>query len=391
MDFSFFNKFVSKDAKQNTTSQNRSSLTKSDIDRLSQYGDQIAALYKQAKSDPMERIMLAAGMAGFSCHQAVKYQKWQFVVIGMDDGTKFYMGDAVNYYLLENPFSVASSLVAYYMYQTKSSTAPDVISIVRQGVNNLSDKNFLFLNRFHPSDVYKEVIDFWKEKYNNISAWCRTSEEWPVLFSKALQSTLNEINQPVEKLYNLAMECALYLSKMDDTSIRKNDVLLQRGEKLVYDFYENGIKVQLSSEDKLYIRNAIDTLKEFFKENKIAFSIQSISHDRLKIFEFQMLIRNVSVTVNIKVEMKPKLCSVIFCIPFKAKMDKIHNICMEICRMNYGHRTGSFQINPDNGEIINFASFQCLEGLKKDEFIMTFISNMNYISDNMENLKTFLC
>ena len=234
------------------------------------------------------------------------------------------------------------------------------------------------------------IFDCWHGIYQNMTShYCKTADEWPVLYAIVLQNILNHMDGKPEQLFDMSVECALYLSKMDFTSIRKKEVLEQQVEELTYDFFEGGTKVQLSAEDEQYIKNAVDTLRDFFKENKIAFTITSYTDERSKSFKFGINICNEPTTVMVWVHLKPRICSINFILPFNADMNRLQQICTEICKMNYTRMLGAFQINVSNGQLLNTIGFPCTDGLKKEDFIKTFISNMNTISDNMETLKGF--
>ena len=47
------------------------------------------------------------------------------------------------------------------------------------------------------------------------------------------------------------------------------------------------------------------------------------------------------------------------------------------------------QLDPDNGSVIARASFPCAVGLDRENFLMTFMSNMNTLRDQMDELKKF--
>lgn len=391
MAFSFFNKNKSQGEESTSTFHKETLLTDFDIQRLAGDAGRIVAMFEEVKKNPEERLMLAAGMAGYACHQAVKENKEPLIFTETKDGKKFFFGDAVNFYLLENPYSVLNLLSGYYKNKTdKEVSSSDIKKFVSQGINNIADKDFLLAKRFHPSDIYQMVFDCWHGIYDNMtSRYCKTADEWSVLYAIVLQNILNHMDGKPEQLFNKAVECALYLSKMDYTSIRKKEVLEQHGEELIYDFYEGGTKIQLSAEDEQYIRNAVDMLREFCKENKIAFSIENNTDERYKLFEFGLNIRNEPTTVMIWVHLKPKMCTIAYILPFKADMNRLPQICTEICKMNSDRRLGAFHIDTSDGRLFNLTSFPCTDGLKKENFIMQFIGNMNTISNNIDTLKGF--
>nr|MDE7399253.1 hypothetical protein [Oscillospiraceae bacterium] len=84
------------------------------------------------------------------------------------------------------------------------------------------DEHYRIWNIYQPKDVYCAIKDCWDGIYDNMTAvYCQSPQEWPVLFAIVLQNimiiALEEI--PASTLYRTALECAIYISKMDSDSI----------------------------------------------------------------------------------------------------------------------------------------------------------------------------
>ena len=399
MAFPVFNKAKAndpvQDSKESTAFQKQVTVTQADVQRLAENAGRIVAMFENVKQDPAERLMLAAGMAGFACHQAVKANHEPFVELGTKDGMKFYYGDAVNFYLLENPFCVWNFLVGCYQHMTgkqdvKEEISQKVHALVKQGVENIANKDFMFQNRFHPTDVYLTVQDCWGGIYQNMTGvYCKSADEWSVLFAIVLQNVLMHMEGDPEQLLDAAMEYVLYVSKMDILSVRKKEVMQDIGEEQIYNFYEDGVKVQLSPEDETFIHDAVDMLREFFKENKCPFDISIPKNELSRTFHFKMEIHDEMTDVIIKVDLKPRFCYIVFVLPFGADMAKLPELCTEICKMNYGQRAGTMQVDVQDGQLTMRAGFVCGGGLLKDDFLRTFLSSMKILSGNMETLKRY--
>ncbi|MBE6853571.1 MAG: hypothetical protein E7505_08895 [Ruminococcus sp.] len=384
-------------------------LTEDDINRLSQYAGQISKMFAEVKKDkPLERLLLAAGMAGHACHLAVKHNRERFEIVGYDDGRKFYFGDALNFYLLENKYSVYYMLMGYYDRQMAGSggIGPDMREILAENIKNISNTDYRISGKYDPKDIYKEVTECWNGIYDNMTGkWCKNPDEWPVLFGIVLQLTLFRISAPPEELVKKALECLMYISKMDEDSLNtgkpaslaeeiqkavKEGDVEKAGNELIYRFFDSANNIiPLDEAQQKFLKEGIDTAREFFKENEIPITLSSDSNEMSKTMEFKISIAGEVTTVWFKVCMKPLLFSIVFFIPYKANPLKINQVCTEICKMNFGRPTGSFHIDPSDGQILNISSFPCYNGMSKDNLIMLFIHNMKIVAANMSKFKEF--
>lgn len=199
-----------------------------DINRLSNKATAIINMFKSVFDTPKgfdvrKALFYASGLAGYACHQAVKANHETFVVVGSSsDNKKFYMGDALNKYLLEDKYSVLAFCNGFFDNFAKGETRPDAIEIVKKAITVMYDEHYRIWNIYQPKDAYCAIKDCWDGIYDNMTAvYCQSPQEWPVLFAIVLQNimitALEEI--PAPALYNLALECAVYVSKMDSDSI----------------------------------------------------------------------------------------------------------------------------------------------------------------------------
>ncbi|MBP0973092.1 MAG: hypothetical protein J5851_04215 [Oscillospiraceae bacterium] len=172
--------------------------------------------------DAQRGLLFASGLAGYACHQAVKASGGKFVVVETDAHKKFYMGDDVNKYLLEDKYSVLSFCNGFFEQTAKGEEAPAVVPLIRRAASVIGDKEYRIWNVFPPEYVYTEIGNCWDGIYENMtSKYCESPEEWPILFGIVLQNMMMiaaKVIKP-EEAFRLSMECALFVSKMDDDSI----------------------------------------------------------------------------------------------------------------------------------------------------------------------------
>lgn len=199
-----------------------------DINRLSNKATAIISMFKSVFNTPegfdiQKALIYASGLAGYACHQAVKANHETFVVIGgSSDNKKFYMGDDLNKYLLEDKHSVLAFCNGFFDNFAKGESRPDVLKIVKKEITEIYNDHYKIWNIFKPKDVYCAVKECWDGIYDNMTAvYCQNPQEWPVLFAIVLQNIMITALEviPASTLYTTALECAIYISKMDSDSI----------------------------------------------------------------------------------------------------------------------------------------------------------------------------
>ena len=161
-------------------------------------------------------LLFASGLAGYACHQAVKEDTGAFQVVETNDGKKFYFGDDVNKYLLENPNSVVSLANAVVDLPEKK-----VLELVSSFAENCGKEDMLICG-FSPEMLYNQIRQCWEGIYANMtSEYCKTPSEYPLLFGIVLQNILTlsvKAGAPKGEAGAIAVEVANAISKMDKDS-----------------------------------------------------------------------------------------------------------------------------------------------------------------------------
>lgn len=158
-------------------------------------------------------------------------------------------------------------------------------------------------------------------------------------------------------------------------------------ESLMYGFFMNGEPVILSMEDEKFVHTSIDTFREFFKENEIAFELSTRGVDS-KVIHFKMLVQNELVDILVTIFLKHKMCSIVFKLPFKVNDAMEAQLYRVLMGYNSTRRFGAFIY--DNGEIDYKTDFPCADGVKKEDFVAAFIISMNSIRNFMGELKKYV-
>lgn len=196
-------------------------VTREDVDRLAKDARSIIAMFERVCTDKMERLRLVSALVGFASHQAVLANGEEFTPVETPDGYIFYFGQAVNYYLLDSEFNLLRFLKGYYDSECKKPKNIDIKSIIMNGNASVGDSKYLIWGEYSPESVYVATKECWEGIYEFLtSRICKNPSEWPVLYAIVLQNILFNIGINPEEGFCKALECALYISKMEQNSVR---------------------------------------------------------------------------------------------------------------------------------------------------------------------------
>ena len=192
------------------------------VKRLAGHAGNIVAMLKDVLKGPngvdmVFPLLYAAGLAGYACHQAVKAEHGSFAVAETKDGKRFYFGDDVNHYLLEDQYSVWSFCKA-----VSHNADEEMLAIVTNVVQTVGSDELNIWN-MTPDSVYTKIRECWDGIYTNMTErYCKKPSEWPILYGIVLQNVILqaiEAGAPAEEAGRMAMKCAIVISRMDDDSI----------------------------------------------------------------------------------------------------------------------------------------------------------------------------
>ncbi len=395
MAFDFFKKDegnLRDNTKESTRACHKHGVTDEDVKRLSMDAGHMIAMFEHVYSDKSECLKVVSALAGYACHEAVKTNKERFITIQSKDNREYYFGDDLNYYLLEGPYSVLGFAGGYYEAKTGSVGTPDVKVLVENAIAAVGDEQYKIWNQEEPEQLYNRVKECWQGIYGNMTGkYCRNAAEWPILFGIVMQNIMFRAEAEPEEVFNKAMESALFISKMDVKSLKSAGATSQeqKGEDLLYNFYQNGEPVFLSLEDEKFIHTSIDSLRDFLKENKTAFDVRTQGVEN-KVIHFKMTIQGELTDVLVVISLKPKMCSIMFDLPFKANTNVENELNSALMSYNCTRRFGAFLYDKRDGRISYKTDFPCVDGVKKDDFVAAFIISMNSVSNFMTELKKYV-
>ncbi len=195
------------------------------LKRLSSHaGNTIQMLKTVLKTDTDILLLYSAGLAGYACQRAVMANNEQYVVVGAKSGRNYYLGDKVNAYLLENKSSVLSFINGIYEHKT-GKKAPDPGPSITHAVSVIGDDNYKIWNSYSPDEVYKLIKVCWDGIFENMtSEYCKSPCEWPIFFGIVLQNIMEDmmVTGKEDAVYQMVLECTLFISKMRDDSLAKS-------------------------------------------------------------------------------------------------------------------------------------------------------------------------
>lgn len=196
------------------------------IERLKDGAGHIIEMFKSVFNTPRgmdgrRALTFTAALAGHACHQAVKAEHGTFAVVTTNDGRNFYFGDDLNKYLLENDTNVVGQFTAVSGVKHDA-----VLQIVKDCVLAVGKEQHTVCG-FDPDILYKEISECWDGIFENMtSKYCENPSEWPVLFGIVAQNILQmsiKGGAPKDEAGMVAIESAVYMSKMDFDSVKKKD------------------------------------------------------------------------------------------------------------------------------------------------------------------------
>ena len=367
-------------------------ISEKEFHQIKEQAGALIAMFEEKIKDPNRRLALVSALAGYACHRAVmKEPDMTLIMVETKDDRTFYYGDDLNFFLLENHYSVFSFVQGYYDLKLGRHEPIEIQYIVAEQTADLGKHNKVLCESYFPDVLYREMKACWDGIFENMTARiCTSSRQWPVLFGVVLQNILLHMDGDLKHNTYSALSTAIYMSKMDEKSLLFSAEKAQdQAEKQLYSFYKNGEAVPLDQAQETFIRTSADTLRNFFKENQMEFSVQNHPESLVKIFITKMLIHQEPTDIYIQLLARNKVCTIDFVCPFKADMFKLTELCQTICKLNNERLTGVFIVNPDSGTISNRVAFPCYAGLKKDDFLMAFIPNMSALGEKMSILKRF--
>ena len=168
-----------------------------------------------------DSVAFISGMVGYSCQAALLEKKQNYFLAKTTIGKNYIFGDSLNYYLIESKFSFYNILMGQFHNKLPEKDILDIKPYLCRVASNIANEKYLIQGLFNP----EKIFDFefyrsnWKNFYKTLIKYCKTPEEWPILFSIAMINFLDIIDKTCGKecyiiMTSIALENAIYISKI---------------------------------------------------------------------------------------------------------------------------------------------------------------------------------
>ena len=176
---------------------------------------------KEKLKAPNTTIVFISGMVGYSCQAAMLVKKHGYNLVKTTNGKNYIFGDSLNYYLLESKFSFYNVLMGQYKHKLPYLDIINVKPFLIKVSSNIGNEKYLIKDIFNPERIFD--FEFYRSTWKNFSEtlnkYCKTTDEWPILFSIAMINFLDVIDSVYGRdcyifFTTIALENAIYVSKI---------------------------------------------------------------------------------------------------------------------------------------------------------------------------------
>jgi hypothetical protein len=181
----------------------------------------------------VETLLVSLGaLGGFACQLAARHallggpRDWEspWVIAEGGDGRLYFLGDAINHYLLEDRLSLWS-LAAGIVPRISDRPVPDVIPIVRHVSGTIGSEMFgqvRYPEGTSAGDLPINYVRHWfPEVWDLVQRLGLEPVEAPIAFGLAAQDVLSLVRQVVDPVVGLEllMESAVAMAKVDPAGL----------------------------------------------------------------------------------------------------------------------------------------------------------------------------
>ena len=189
------------------------------------YSDIAQHLTNNGRINIESLLLITSGLAGMSCQMTIRKiaEQKNFPVqsvlmeIGCKNGTRYYMGDNLNYFLLEGSQSVWNMIVSFYQQFFPAVPSPDMNQYAAECVKHLGNEEYQLWGHISEKSEIKILKALWENYLPAVKLFCQTPEQMPLLFSIVMQAALADIAEAMgaEKCLAMALENLLLSAKLD--------------------------------------------------------------------------------------------------------------------------------------------------------------------------------
>ena len=176
---------------------------------------------KNQLQKPISTIIFVSGMIGYSCQAALLEKKQKYNLVKTNNGKNYIFSDELNYYLVKSKYSFYNILMGQINQIIPFIEEFEYELYFKRVAENIGNEKYLIRNFFNPEKYFdfEFYTSTWKQFYNILNKYCKSPDEWPILFSISMTQFLETIINVygIEAYFNffcVAFENALYVSKI---------------------------------------------------------------------------------------------------------------------------------------------------------------------------------
>ena len=180
----------------------------------------IFSMKEQLKS-PNLTIVFISGMVGYSCQAVMLEKKQNYNLVKTNNGKNYIFGDSLNYYLIGSKYSFYNILMGQFHNKLPEHDIIKIEPFLTNVASNIGNEKYLIKDIFNPEKIFD--FEFYRSTWKNFSEtlnkYCKTADEWPILFSIAMTKFLDIIDSSYGRdcyvyFTTIALENAIYVSKI---------------------------------------------------------------------------------------------------------------------------------------------------------------------------------
>ena len=177
---------------------------------------------KEELKDMNLLTVFVSGMVGYSCQAAyLKKNPINNLLLRLMSNKIAISGEAIYNYLYKSKNSLYNFLSGQFHDKLPNTKIPSFDSYYFEVGINIGNKNYKIEKIFSPETIFNLNLysSTWEKFYANLDRYCKTSDEWPILFSVVLYNLLEVIyicggKDSYTLFFDIVFKNAIYVSKI---------------------------------------------------------------------------------------------------------------------------------------------------------------------------------
>lgn len=144
--------------------------------------------------------------------------------------------------------------------------------------------------------------------------------------------------------------------------------------------------VEISEKDKACMKKASEVVERYLKEDGTKYTFKQIRDDLLR-YEMHYRIKDISLQVNIFIQSKPNVCTMVAYVPITADEVYGYPLCSLLEKINITLRFGTLRYDESDGELTCEYSFLIDKGIVRDDLETYLYSVVIPVVENYDDIK----